>query len=210
MIDDDLDILTLQKEFLSGEGFEVDVVANGTDAVSLSKEKIFELALIDVILPDMMGTQLLTELTDHPPIKMRKIMFTGNATFDNVLEALNAGAHAFIMKPIKPEELIRTMKEQLQKRDEETLLTGKKISAFIEQNKSDFVKTVRDALNSLWRESTTNSTIFQLGAEESIRDPKVFAERLKAFFDVGAESILLNIIKDLEDLETPARDNEGA
>ncbi len=198
LIDDDKDILTLETIFLSREGFNVESAETGAEAIEKSQKKHFNCALIDIVLPDMHGTRLIKELSNGPPVKMRKIMVTGHATLDNAIDALNFGAHAYVEKPIKHEDLLLVVKDQLGKQMEEYILTMNRVAGFMNRNKADFVKIVTKSLNSFWGEQTTKSAILQLGDEEATRDPKIFADKLRSFSDSGAETILIEMLKTLE------------
>ncbi len=206
VIDHDKDILQLYGLLLSKAGYSVDTAENGAEAIQKAKTRIFDLALVDIVLPDMQGTDLLTKI-NGPNAKMRKIMVTGNATLDNAVLSLNQGAHAYLRKPVKTEDLLRIVKEQLHLKFEEIRMTQNKIVAFIRQNNADFVKVVRESLNSFLGESATETTLFHLGGEEILKDPAVFSEKLRSFFNVGAENILKEILTSLETRPTPHVDN---
>jgi len=70
--------------------------------------------LIDIILPDMNGLELLTKIRETKP-KMRKIIMTGNPSLQNAVEALNMGADAYIMKPLDVARMLTTLEQQLKK-----------------------------------------------------------------------------------------------
>jgi len=204
VIDDDEHISQMLTKLLSKEGYLMETAKNGAEAVEKSNAKTFDLALIDVVLPDMQGTQLLVKLKDTVP-KMRKIIVTGYATLDNAVEAVNLGADAYIMKPVKPQELLKAIEEQLRKQQQETVMTSKKIVEFIETRKADFLKVVIQSMDSLWGRPATTAVIHHLGGEEALRDPNIFAERLKTIFSDGSEVILKQILKNLE---TPSESSQ--
>jgi len=198
IIDDDPDILMMLSLFLSEKGYAVDTAKTGAEAIEKSKAKIFNLALIDIVLPDIQGTQLLIRLKDTEP-RMRKIIITGYASLDNAVEALNLGADAYIMKPVDPKDLLKVIEEQLHKQRKETVITQKKIAQFIETRKANFIEVVKQSLNSYLGRSTALLIIHHLGGAEALRDPNIFAERLKAVFkEKGAEIILKQILDNLE------------
>jgi len=116
---------------LTDEGYIVDAVDTGEKAIKATHEKFYNLALIDIRLPDMEGTKLLTELKDTVP-KMRKIIITGYPTLQNAIEAVNRGADAYIVKPINMDEALKTIREQLQKQAEDKKYSEQKIVEFIE------------------------------------------------------------------------------
>ncbi|MFQ6134908.1 MAG: hypothetical protein ACE5KU_03720 [Nitrososphaerales archaeon] len=62
--------------------------------------------------------------------------------------------------------------------------------------KDDFVKVARQSLNEVLGESAASAVIYHLGVKES-EDPKVFEERLRAIFGIGADTILKRILEKL-------------
>jgi len=116
---------------LTDEGYIVDAVDTGEKAIKATHEKFYNLVLIDIRLPDMEGTKLLTELKDTVP-RMRNIIITGYPTLQNAIEAVNRGADAYIVKPINMDEALKTIREQLKKQAEEKKYSEQKIVEFIE------------------------------------------------------------------------------
>jgi len=131
IVDDDESIREVLTSILTDEGYIVDAVDTGEKAIKATHEKFYNLALIDIRLPDMEGTKLLTELKDTVP-RMRKIIITGYPTLQNAIEAVNRGADAYIVKPINMDEALKTIREQLQKQAEEKKYSEQKIVEFIE------------------------------------------------------------------------------
>ena len=131
IVDDDESIREVLTSILTDEGYIVDTVDTGEKAIKATHEKFYNLVLIDIRLPDMEGTKLLTELKDTVP-RMRKIIITGYPTLQNAIEAVNRGADAYIVKPINMDEALKTIREQLQKQAEEKKYSEQKIVEFIE------------------------------------------------------------------------------
>ena len=131
IVDDDESIREVLTSILTDEGYIVEAVDTGEKAIKATHEKFYSLALIDIRLPDMEGTKLLTKLKDTVP-KMRKIIITGYPTLQNAIEAVNKGADAYIIKPIDMEETLKVIREQLQKQAEEKKYSEQKIVEFIE------------------------------------------------------------------------------
>ena len=92
---DDESIREVLTSILTDEGYIVDAVDTGEKAIKATHEKFYNLVLIDIRLPDMDGTKLLTELKDTVP-RMRKIIITGYPTLQNAIEAVNRGADAYL------------------------------------------------------------------------------------------------------------------
>jgi len=80
LFDDDEDIRRVLTEILVGEGYIVDSVGTGMEAVRKTEEKFYNLALMDIRLPDMEGVELLTKIKETKP-KMRRIIVMGYPTF---------------------------------------------------------------------------------------------------------------------------------
>ena len=128
IVDDDVDICKTLSLIL--EGCKVDVANSGMEAIKKSKKKAYSVALLDIVLPDMTGTELLKKLQMITP-KMVKIMVTGYPNLQNAVEALNYNADAYLMKPVDYEKLLEVIKEKLEKQMEEENLTVEKIAAFV-------------------------------------------------------------------------------
>ena len=79
----------------------------------------------------MDGIELLTAMREAAP-KMVKIIITGYPSQENAIEAVNRGADGYIVKPYTMEELLRKIKEQLQKQQEAKKYSEEKVKEFIE------------------------------------------------------------------------------
>jgi len=116
---------------LEDEGYTVESVGTAKDAMERTKRKFYNLALIDIRLPDMEGTELLARIRDTVP-RMRKIIITGYPTLQNAIEAVNRRADAYIMKPFDVEKVLQTIREQLRKQGDEAKFSQDKVAEFIE------------------------------------------------------------------------------
>jgi DNA-binding NtrC family response regulator len=131
VIDDDENIRKVLATILEDEGYGVESVDTGRKAIEKTKRNFYNLALIDVRLPDMEGIELLTRMKDTTP-KMRKIIITGYPTLQNAVEAVNKGADAYVMKPFDVENVLKQIKEQLKRQEEEKSYSQEKVAEFIE------------------------------------------------------------------------------
>lgn len=131
VIDDDPDIREGFSEILKSSGYEVDAVETATEGIKKSEEKAYHIAFIDIVLPDMSGLEILKRLKEGIP-KTRKVIITGFATLENAVEALNLGANAYLIKPVKPEEIIKITEKMMKEIEEEITMTQDKIIKFIE------------------------------------------------------------------------------
>jgi len=131
VVDDDENIRSVLTAILEDEGYTVESADTATKGIEKSEKTVYNLALIDVRLPDMEGIELLAKMRDTEP-RMRKIIITGYPTLQNAIEAVNSGADAYVMKPFDVEKILQTIKEQLQKQREEVSYSEAKVAEFIE------------------------------------------------------------------------------
>jgi two-component system response regulator PilR (NtrC family) len=131
VIDDEENIRKTISMTLRHAGYEVDTAENGRQAIQKSEMNFYNLALIDIRLPDMEGTELLTALKDTTP-KMIKVILTGFPGQQNAITAINKGVDAYLIKPVSPGDLLRVVKERLEKQREEMAYSQDKIAEFVE------------------------------------------------------------------------------
>lgn len=115
LIDDDKSILRILTRILQKQGYSIRTAETGREAEEEINGHSYDLALIDVKLPDTDGIDLLQKLQTLSP-NMIKIILTGFASMDNGIKALNSGADAYLVKPVEPTELLRIIKEKFEER----------------------------------------------------------------------------------------------
>jgi two-component system, response regulator, stage 0 sporulation protein F len=95
------------------EGFLVDSVSNGCEALNFLRRQSVNLIVTDIKMPQMDGMTFLRELNKSYP-KSNVIMITAYGGVDSYLEAMNLGAFEYINKPVQIEELKMVMKKILE------------------------------------------------------------------------------------------------
>jgi len=131
VVDDDKTILKSLRDVLRSEGYHVDTADNGKEAIEKSEAGSYNLALLDIKLPDMEGTELLVRMHESLP-RMMKIMVTGYPELENAVESLNKGADAYLMKPVSPDSLLKVVKEKLMEQEESEKMSQEKVKKWIE------------------------------------------------------------------------------
>ncbi|MCW3999919.1 MAG: response regulator [Candidatus Bathyarchaeota archaeon] len=131
VVDDDETIRSTMKAILQDEGYIVDLAASGKEAIEKTRETAYNVALLDIRLPDMEGVDLLKMLKDGVP-RTRKIMVTGYPSMQNAIAALNKNADAYLLKPVDVEKLLNTVKQQLFAQENERKFSEQKVAEFIE------------------------------------------------------------------------------
>ncbi len=131
VVDDDESIRSTVKAILEDEGYIVDLAVTGREAIKRAEETVYNVALIDIRLPDMEGVELLQLMKETVP-RTRKIMMTGYPSMQNAINALNKKADAYMIKPVDIEKFLNTLKEQIKLQDNEREFSEQKIAEFIE------------------------------------------------------------------------------
>jgi len=90
--------------FLEKQGFDVTTAASGPEALEVCQERHFEIALIDLKMPEMDGIELLGKLKEKSP-EMQVIMMTAYGSVETAVEAMKLGAYNYVGKPINLDEL---------------------------------------------------------------------------------------------------------
>lgn len=148
VVDDDANVRKMLSSILSDEGYIVEAVENGRQAIKACEKEYFDLALIDIELPDMKGTELLLELKRKQP-KMIKIIITGAPTLENAIKAVNKGATGYVLKPFNVEELLSIIRKLLDERAAESFRVYAEKSE-MEQRDAKFSEQFRKEKGSLF------------------------------------------------------------
>ncbi len=139
VIDDDESVRKVLAMALEDKGYIVDVAKDGKEAIRKSNATFYNLALVDIRLPDMDGVALLTAMKETTP-KMVKIILTGYPSLENAIEAVNKGADGYILKPVNMEKLLSTVEEHLKKQQEAKKYSEEKVREFIETRAKELEK----------------------------------------------------------------------
>jgi PAS domain S-box-containing protein len=106
---DSLDIL------LSGAGYETQTGSSGKDAVAYLAKNRVDLVLLDIIMPDMDGHQVMHYINSQD-LETLVIVMTGHASIESAVEALRIGAHDYLRKPFEHEQLLNTVGNALEQK----------------------------------------------------------------------------------------------
>lgn len=131
VVDDDAGIRMTLSRVLEKEGYLVETVENGEQAIEASKKWFFNVALIDIRLPDIEEIELLGRLKVTEP-KMVKIIITGFPSLRNAVEAVNKGADGYVLKPFDSGKLLMMIRKHLKRQRESMKYNEKKVTDFIE------------------------------------------------------------------------------
>lgn len=115
LADDDQALVTIFQLAISGAGFEVVTASDGQNALNLAATEKPDLILLDQILPDMKGNDILKSLKADPVTAAIPVVMLSNfGQNELVQEAINTGAAEYILKyQIEPQDLVEKIKQTL-------------------------------------------------------------------------------------------------
>jgi len=114
IVDDEVESLGYLEHILLRQGFDVISATNGVDAIASAKENLPDLIILDMIMPDMEGSEVAAALRENPPTKDTPIIILSGIILqkEDQLQNLNPGSKQFVLaKPITPSEVIELIKK---------------------------------------------------------------------------------------------------
>ena len=114
IIDDDTSHLASLVKIFQKLKLDVIGVPRGREALRLIEEQVFTVILSDLMLPDIDGLELLTQLKERQP-QVEVVMMTAYGTIERAVEAMRVGAYDFITKPFRRAEIERVIKRALER-----------------------------------------------------------------------------------------------
>ena len=115
LVDDEPAIADWLRTVLEGEGYDVGVAGDIVSALGQMTEREFSLALVDLVLPDGDGLQLLQQLKSKDP-SLEVIIMTGHSSISKAVEATKQGAFYFVAKPFDSAEMVTLVSKALERR----------------------------------------------------------------------------------------------
>ena len=112
VVDDDKSILRTFTRILQRAGYQTETAENGKEALEKIQARSYDVALVDIVLGDSNGLDLLPKIEETSP-KTVKIMMTGADSCENRDEAHKNGADAYLTKPVNPVILLSVFEEKL-------------------------------------------------------------------------------------------------
>ncbi len=112
IVDDEEAICESLKAWFMKDGYQVETVTSGTEALKRLQDKHFDIYLVDVKMPGMDGLELLSRLKERQPDAV-VIMITAHGSIETAVEAMKRGAMDYLCKPFDPDELSLLMERML-------------------------------------------------------------------------------------------------
>jgi DNA-binding NtrC family response regulator len=115
IVDDEKRFLDAIAQRLRKRGFDVRAISNGPEAIEVAREEKFDIALLDLKMPEMDGSEVLKALkAEHKFIEA--IILTGHGSLDSAVELTKLGAFGYLPKPYELEKLVETLKDAYEAR----------------------------------------------------------------------------------------------
>ena len=112
LVDDDSSVLAFIKRALESHGHSITLASDGLEALTAIYSREYDLVLIDLVLPNITGIEILNALKHRSP-KTMAIMISGQADIDSAIESVRLGAYDFLKKPVRTEELLSAVEKAL-------------------------------------------------------------------------------------------------
>lgn len=152
IVDDENDIAELISDILEDEGYFTVIKNNGTDAISAVKQDEFDLILLDVMMPDISGTEVCASIRNYTSCPI--IFVTAKTGLSSKLVGFEVGADDYITKPFINEELVARVRAHLRREERTT------------KSKSNIIEIGEIKLNKESFEVYKNGKIVSLSTKE--------------------------------------------
>ena len=115
VVDDEPGMRTFLEIILRKEGYSVETAADGMKALDNINNNVFDLAILDILMPVMNGIEVLKRIIEKSP-ETTVIIITAFASHETAIEAMKLGAYDYITKPFKIDEIKLVIKKALDKK----------------------------------------------------------------------------------------------
>lgn len=115
--EDEQELAKAVKTILSFSGYEVEVAYNGEEAINKVKKNVFDVIIMDIMMPIKDGIEALKEMREmgvHTPV----ILLTAKSQIDDKVEGLDAGANDYLTKPFDKKELLARIRAMIRTNNE--------------------------------------------------------------------------------------------
>lgn len=180
IVDDDADFRSYLIEVLKKDGYQTESVSSAQEAIDLASVQVFDVVLLDFMMPKMNGIDVLIALRKSMP-KTRVIMITAFASIENSVVSIKKGASDYISKPFKIHELLTTIRRVL----EEAKFEERMDKVFFDQTLTSLANPIRRNILKLLQ-SRDRMRLMEITRELAIDDHTKVIFHLKMLKEAGA------------------------
>jgi DNA-binding NtrC family response regulator len=167
LVDDETKILNALGAALRSDGHEVITTADPRDARRLLGQRLFDVLVVDNLMPELSGLDLIRELTATPsPDRPQVIMMTAHATVESAIEAMKLGAFDYLQKPFEIDELLVVVNRALDHqrlRTEHRYLISERDADFNQYGLIGRSRRMQDVIRTAEIVAATKSTVLITG-----------------------------------------------
>ncbi|MEB3175753.1 MAG: response regulator transcription factor [Cyanobacteriota bacterium] len=114
LVDDDPNLILLVKDYLEFQGYEVATAENGREALEILEQKVPDMIICDIMMPEMDGYALIEKIRQDSRLSWIPVMFlSAKGQSQDRVKGLNTGADVYLVKPFEPEELVAQVESSL-------------------------------------------------------------------------------------------------
>jgi DNA-binding response OmpR family regulator len=189
VVDDEPGIRFSLKEMLEREGYDVVTADDGAAALERVAAEEFDLALIDLIMPEVGGMEVLAALREQSPDTVA-IVLTAHASLETAVHALRQGAHDYLFKPCKTVELRESIRQGLAARQQK--MRQNQLLQQLERNLALSLQGLRDTMNGQPELPPSFPGASQVSTDEPVDEDGRFLEKGELIVDLMRHVITLS------------------
>ncbi len=118
LVDDEIEFVETLAKRLNKRGFNVSYVTSAKEAIKRIKNEPYDVAIIDVRMPEMDGITLLGEIKQMQPL-LEVLLLTGYASIQSGIEGMKKGAFDYLMKPTDMDELVKKIRDAYERKKQQ-------------------------------------------------------------------------------------------
>lgn len=161
--DDEIDLLKPHILFLQQRGYDITPVNNGSDAVEMAENRLFDLVFLDEHMPGISGLEALTQIKSHKP-NLPIVMITKNEEERIMEDAIGGKIDDYLIKPINPSQILLSIKKIL---DNKRLVTEKTNSSYQQEFRKISMAFLDDMNHEQWAELYKKLVFWDLQMDEA-------------------------------------------
>ncbi len=167
IVDDDASLRRTLNDILQAKGYTTIDADTGAIAIDIIQKTQPAVALIDLVLPDISGLEVMKIIKEHSP-NTEFIVLTGNASQESAIEAINLGAFNYILKPYDLEQLFLTIDRAIEKLEAREVLrkSEERYRSLVENIKLGI--TLIDSDYNIVTANTAAGRLYQMEVDEFI------------------------------------------
>ncbi|HPS65655.1 MAG TPA: response regulator [Ignavibacteria bacterium] len=204
IVDDEKGLRMGTKRLLESEGYIVDTAENGTEGIALGTTGDYDMAIIDLKMPDIDGIEVLRNIKEKMPNTVCFIA-TAYASYETAIEATKLGAASYIPKPFTPDELINHLQEGYEKR--KLILDSERLRKEREERLLE-IATEKSRLNTIVNSIADGVLVTNLMGELVLFNPasmkyfelsnSIIGEYILDFLPASVKDIILKVLNNKE------------